>query len=150
MFSFSANKKWIIFSALCAGYVLYTMTRKLVTVATPNIVTEQYLTKTQIGLLSSYFSLGYGVSRLIASVLTDFMSCRALFCGGLAAASFAIIAFGSVDNFTVLCICWGMCGVCQGVGWPALSRLLLDLFAPSPDSSGEAPLGLLWSLASVV
>ena len=136
----------LTFCALTIGYATYSASRRSLPVAMPFLLSNSSagpgLTNVELGMLSSSFSIAYGLSKFFGGVLSDFVSCRALFTGGLLLAGIcnALFAMPS-SNFALLCFCWGMNGAVQGVGWPSLSKILLATWSKENR-------GLVWSLAT--
>lgn len=61
--------------------------------------------------------------------MTEVVSPRLLFCAGLLVAAAANLVFIiKPDAVLLLSICWGLNGLAQGVGWPALSAILIAWF----------------------
>ena len=78
---------------------------------------EIALTKSDIGLISSYFSLAYGVSKCIGSIISDYnLSCRNMFVFGLFGSALCGIGFGASGHLQVFMIMWAASGFFQGLG----------------------------------
>jgi len=89
------------------------------------IIFELGLTKTQMGSINSSFSLCYGISKFIGGVLSDFISNRVLFCAGLILSGLSQLFFGFSSAISLFCFGWALHGLVQGVGWPALSGIVM-------------------------
>lgn len=133
-----------ILGALFVGYFLYTALRLGLKQVAPDMQAAGGLRLgiADIGQMYSTCSLAYGASKFIASILTDFMSCRHLFVLGLAAAGGANIAMAASGSAGVLTLVWGLNGVVQGFGWPSLSAIIIAWFPPHRRGS-------VWSVCTV-
>jgi sugar phosphate permease len=67
---------------------------------------------------------------------------RQLFCGGLLLAGIATLAFGYTSSLHVLQLLWFCNGIAQGVGWPALAKIVLDTFP-------KENMGTIWSVMNM-
>ena len=137
----------VTFCLLTLGYATYSASRRSLTVAMPYLLKGQSIsgfsmTELELGALSSAFSAAYGVSKFFGGVLSDFVSCGTLFAGGLVFAALANMLFAfPANSFAFALFCWGLNGAVQGVGWPALSKILLATWSKENR-------GLVWSLCT--
>jgi sugar phosphate permease len=130
---------------LCLAYLLYGMLRKTVPVTTSLLIENLSFSKTDIGLISATFGVGFGLSKLIGGFLCDIYSCRKILALGLYTASMMSILFLLIQPDMKICyrLAWFWHGFAQGVGWPSIASLIYDNF----DVIGR---GTVWSLISSV
>lgn len=131
-------RNFAIISVLLIGYCYYSVLKKSFSVLQQFIGSEFSYSKTELGTIASCFSVAYGVSKLLAGVLSDIFPPHALFCTGLVLASLANVAFSSASSLTAFCTLWAINGLQQGLGWPCLASYILANF--EADS-----LGRIWS-----
>lgn len=137
-------QRWqtLVFAALFGGYFLYTAGRRGVTAAQDSLKSELGFTMSDIGTLNSAFTAAYGFSKFIGNIMTDFFSAKQLFVLGLAAAGVANLVMGVSSSLNVSVAVWALNGALQGLGWPALSELVMRWFQPNKR-------GAIWSTCTV-
>lgn len=132
--------KWTIFVTIFVGYATYAYTRKAVSYAVPSMLKEGYQ-REHVGLVLSIQNLAYLISKFLGGILSDKLSSNTLFGSGLLVSGLATILFSEFDDPNLQLISWFINGLAQGLGWPAIAKLLKNWFEPSE-------LGTWWSLAS--
>eukprot|EP01035_Chromulina_nebulosa_P026762 gene26762-35077_t len=142
---------------IISAQVLYAMIKKTLSVSSPYLIQSKYLSKMEYGMISTKFSLSYGISKLVGGVLSDFLSPKSLYITGLMLGSAVnlIIAVAapmsssettrsyslfSIDNL------WSLNGMAQGIGGPALNKLLVVSF----DSASRGSMLSIFTFASNV
>ncbi len=116
---------------LFIGYALFYLIRLSLSVATPALMLDLDLSKSEIGMFSSAFGLLYGFSKLVNGMLGDKANIRYFMAIGLMLASLACIFFGLSTAFWPLMIFWGFNAWFQGMGWPPCARGLTQWFSTS-------------------
>lgn len=129
--------------AICIGYLIYSAARRTLTVSLPLLLIDLNLSKSDIGIISSNFSLAYGFSKFFWSIICDKFSCKLLFIFGLIFSSLLCFAFTFGTSVEYLSFIWFLNGSIQGVGWPALASIIFDNFENSMR-------GTAWSIATSV
>lgn len=119
---------------------MFTFNRKGVSYAVPNLLEEGFQ-RDNIGFILSVQNFAYLISKFLGGILSDKLSSRVLFSTGLIVSGFASFLLSSQNSVAVFTACWFLNGLAQGLGWPAIAKLLKNWF----DS---AELGTWWSLAS--
>lgn len=132
--------KYLIFSVIFFGYAMFGYNRKGVSFVIPKLI-EEGLENEQVGLILSSQNLAYAISKFLGGIISDKLSSRILFSVGLLASGLAAVLFSLVDSVTLFTLAWFVNGLAQGVGWPAIAKLLKNWFDP-------AELGTWWSAAS--
>lgn len=132
--------KYLIFSVIFFGYAMFAYNRKGVSLVVPNLLKDG-IKQDQIGLILSSQNLAYAISKFLGGIISDKLSSRILFSSGLLASGLAAVLFGLSDSVMLFTFAWFLNGLAQGVGWPAIAKLLKNWFDP-------AELGTWWSLAS--
>jgi len=127
--------------SLFIGYVIYYFTRKNFAAIMPLIGTDLQLTKTQLGILLSSFSLAYGLSKFIAGIISDRSNPRYFMAIGLICTGILNLLFGFTASFRLMVCFWILNGFFQAWGSPSCVKLLTYWF----DKSNR---GLLYSLCS--
>lgn len=142
---------WILYlTNLC-----YALPKRSLPASFPFMKESLGLINKDYGDISAGFSLGYGLFKLIGGVVTDFVSAQFLFSCGLLAASFLNFIFPHIalmiingnqlsmedptDQFRqeatvvrdatlvrMIWIFWTLNGILQGVGGPALSKVVIQ------------------------
>lgn len=125
--------RWIVFASLFIGYSFYYFTRKTFTFSIPSIVKELNLTKEnqhKLGIITSCYTITYGLSKFIGGFLGDRVSSRGLFASGLLLSALVNVAIGYYTSLWSLTVLWGVNGLVQGVGWPPCATLIKNWFRP--------------------
>lgn len=135
-----ATTKYLIFSVIFFGYAMFAYNRKAVSFAIPKLL-EEGIENEHLGLILSSQNLAYAISKFLGGIISDKLSSRVLFSSGLLVSGLAAVLFSSVNSVTLYTLTWFLNGLAQGVGWPAIAKLLKNWFEPSE-------LGTWWSLAS--
>lgn len=132
--------KYVIFSVIFFGYAMFAYNRKAVSFTIPKLLDEGFENH-QLGLILSSQNLAYAISKFLGGIISDRLSSRILFSSGLLVSGLAAIIFSLVDSLPLFTLAWFLNGLAQGVGWPAIAKLLKNWFEPSE-------LGTWWSMAS--
>lgn len=132
--------KYLIFSVIFFGYAMFGYNRKGVSFVIPKLL-EEGLGNEQVGLILSSQNLAYAISKFLGGIISDRLSSRLLFSVGLLTSGLAAVLFSLVDSVALFTLAWFINGLAQGVGWPAIAKLLKNWFDP-------AELGTWWSAAS--
>lgn len=120
-----------IWATLFVGYAVFYFVRKNLSAAQPMMIKELGISKTEMGLVWSALYLTYGVSKLVNGVLGDRANARYFMPIGLFFSAIANWVFGWSTGLLTLGIVWAINGWFQGMGWPAVARLLSQWFSPS-------------------
>ena len=80
--------------------------------------------KSQLGIISSSWSLAYGISKFAGGILSDRVSPRWLYALGLGISGATCIAFGGCNSVMTFATLWFLNGIFQGFGWPAITQLV--------------------------
>lgn len=132
--------KYLIFSVIFFGYAMFAYNRKGVSFAIPKLI-EEGLGNEQVGLILSSQNFAYAISKFLGGIISDKLSSRILFSSGLLISGLAAMVFPLMNSVASYTAIWFLNGLAQGVGWPAIAKLLKNWFDP-------AELGTWWSLAS--
>jgi len=125
----------IVLGGFIAGNLFYSITKKSLSVALPLIKSSLLASNVDIGAISSKFSLSYGCSKLLGGVLSDIFPPSLLFNVGLFLGAALNIGILLVSDAPSIGILWMLNGMGQGIGGPALSKLVVTHFPSSVSSS---------------
>jgi sugar phosphate permease len=104
----------------------YAITKKSLSSAIPLMKQHIGFTNKNIGECSANFSLLYGSFKLIGGVLADIFPADFLFTLGLALGSLINLCIPIVSQGQYISYFWGLNGLLQGMGGPALSKVVMD------------------------
>ncbi len=124
-----------ILYATFIGYAFYYFTRKSFTFAMPGMIEELGFDKGQLGLLSTIFSLTYGMSKFAAGIMSDRSSPRYFMGFGLIMTGIINIFFGMSSSLFMFAMLWGFNGLFQAFGWPPCARFLTHWYSHSERGS---------------
>lgn len=134
------TSKYFIFSIIFLGYGIFAYNRKSVSYTIP-ILLKDGMPSEQVGLILSAQNMAYAISKFIGGVASDRLSSKTLFSSGLAASALTAFLFAISNSVPLYACAWFLNGLAQGLGWPAIAKLLRKWFRPEE-------LGLWWSAAS--
>jgi len=122
---------------IVVAQVLYAAIKKTLSVSAPYLLHSNWMSKLELGIISTNFSLAYGFSKLIGGILSDLFRPQLLFELGLVMGSAVniIIAVVTPDGiqrslFSIGNL-WLLNGIAQGIGGPALNKMLVETFEPT-------------------
>ncbi len=110
--------------AMIVGYALYYFVRKNLSMAMPALDDELGLTKTDLGLILTLFSVIYGVGKLVNGMLADRANARYFMAIGLLGAAAVNVFFGFGASLAWFGACWLINAYFQSMGWPPCARML--------------------------
>eukprot|EP00756_Hemistasia_phaeocysticola_P049422 Hpha_TRINITY_DN23894_c0_g1::TRINITY_DN23894_c0_g1_i1::g.109912::m.109912/K07783/uhpC; MFS transporter, OPA family, sugar phosphate sensor protein UhpC len=131
-----------IFVVLVVGYFAYTAARRGVATVQKDLEENSGFERKDIGTLHSTFNIAYGVSKFAGNLLTDYFPAGILYGAGLGLAALANITMAYSSSVLLSSIVWGLNGLVQGVGWPALSVVVMAWY-PKDRRGG------VWALCTV-
>lgn len=126
--------RWTVYISLFIGYSAYYFVRKSYTFAKPSLIRDLNFQKSHMGMISSGFSVTYGLSKFVGGVLADRMSARTQFTVGLLMTGVLNILIGFSSSLWLFAVLWSANGLLQGCGWPPCTKLLREWFAPTEVS----------------
>lgn len=124
-----------ILYSMFIGYAFYYFTRKSFSLAMPGIIIDLGYSKAQLGILGSIIAISYGFSKFFSGILSDRSSPRYFMAFGLFTTGLINIFFGMSSSLIVFAVLWALNGWCQGFGWPACSRMLVQWYSKSERGS---------------
>ncbi len=113
------------------GYAGFYFTRKTFNYATPSLIADLGLDKSDIGLMGTFFYLTYGVSKFVSGIISDRSNPRYFMGIGLLATGIINILFGLSSSLYALFALWVLNAWFQGWGWPSCSKLLTTWYSRS-------------------
>ena len=135
--------RWTLYVSLFFGWCFYYFCRKSFPSSTPNLISDNGLSKDDLGTISSSFAVAYGFSKFFNSILSDHVSARKMFSVGLVLSGLGCLLFPAAlsRSVPISAILWFMEGVIQGLGWAPCAKLLKVWYPPSQ-------MGTWWSVLS--
>ena len=127
--------------AMVFGWFLYMLCRKTFSSTMPHLTYNAGFTKDQLGTIASSFSMAYGVSKFLGAMVSDHADPGLLFSLGLFLTGLTTLAFPLSSTVPYCSTVLFLQGVVNGVGWPAVAKILKVRFPPQR-------VGLWWSVIS--
>ena len=121
--------------SLLIGNFFYSVSKKSLPITNIHLETKMNATTVDLGNISSAFSAAYGISKLLGGILSDVLPPYHLFCVGLYLAGILNLAILFAVDIPTIYILWAINGLGQGVGGPALSKLVVQFFPTKVRSS---------------
>ena len=122
-----------------AGYAVFYMLRKNLSMAQPVLKETLGLDKHTFGIFFTLHDLSYGFAKLAAGMAADRFNPRVLLVVGMLASALCNLIFGFTTGTVVLGLVWVLNGWAQGFGFPPCARILSYWFAPHER-------GLYWGI----
>jgi phosphoglycerate transporter family protein len=130
-----------IMYSLIIGYAAFYLVRQNFQVATPQMLTELGCTKAEIGWIFTAFALIYGFGKFFAGVICDKTNARWFMPIGLIGSALCSIFIGLSNSLWVFILFYALNGAFQSAGWPPVSRLMTQWYAPTE-------LGTKWGIVN--
>lgn len=121
------SKKAIIFAICYIAYVSIYVARLNLSMASPGLIADGTLTKSQLGVLGSIFSVIYASGRLINGGISDHKPPFLMICAGLFIAGGANLAFGAFPPFVGMMILWSANAWAQSMLWSSILCVISEL-----------------------
>ncbi|QTF10498.1 MFS transporter [Brenneria izadpanahii] len=118
-----------ILISIYLGYALFYFTRKSFSAAVPDILANDILTRSDIGLLATLFYVTYGLSKFFSGIVSDQSNARYFMGLGLMASGVINILFGFSSSLWVFALLWVANAFFQGWGSPVCARLLTTWYS---------------------
>lgn len=118
-----------------------TILRKAFSMASIFIARDLSLSKAELGVLSSNFSLGYGITKLVSGILCDILNPRILLVIGISIGSLLLLSLPTFHSFIIINAVYFLAGSLFGLCNPALNKLAVN-------SISEDHIGEIWSYST--
>lgn len=118
-----------ILYSLFTGYAVFYFVRKNLSAATPAMIEDLSLSKTEIGAIWSGLYLTYGIGKFINGILGDRANPQYFMAIGLMLSALMNVFFGMSSSFFMLGIFWALNGWFQSMGWPPCARSLTHWYS---------------------
>ena len=130
-----------ILYSLVLGYASFYLVRQNFQVAAPKMLHEFGYTKADIGWVFTAFSIIYGIGKFVNGAICDRTNARYFMTIGLIGAAVCSICIGFANSLGVFALFYALNGVFQSAGWPPVSRLMTQWYAPTQ-------LGTRWGIVN--
>ncbi|XP_067930185.1 glucose-6-phosphate exchanger SLC37A4-like [Watersipora subatra] len=119
-----------VFVGCYLAYSLMLYNRKAFTFTLPHVIMDEHFTTYEISVIMGAQTFTYTISRFFASIATDHYPPRVMVIGGLFFTGFVTLAFSDQEDCANITILTGANGLMQGLGWPAVSKIVRSWFPP--------------------
>lgn len=136
-------------NGLLIGNFFYSIAKKSLASSIPLLKRSLNVSKQDLGGMSSDFSLAYGVSKLVGGAMSDVLPPYILFTVGLFLGAFVNLSITGVTDIESIGYLWMLNGLGQGVGGPALSKVVVELFPSNVRASVWSSLTFVSILAFI-
>ena len=122
--------KWLLLALLWVAFFLQQGTRQIYNATLPCLLEDFHVTKTQIGVVGSVFTLVYGLFTPFSGWFTDYLSRKWVVVGGVLLFSLGIFCSSFVSGVGLLVVTYGVMTACgQASYYPAACSLLGQVHA---------------------
>ena len=120
--------QWAVLALLVISIGVNYIDRGTLAVASPFLISELHLTKTQLGILFSTFFWTYAAFQLVAGWLVDRYDVRFVLGAGFLIWSAATLLTGLASSFAAIFVLRLLLGMGESVAYPSYSRILARSF----------------------
>ena len=124
--------RWQVFSGIFLGYAGYYLTRKVFSLAMPDLIDLGY-SRGELGIALSGVSISYGLSKFIMGNVSDRSNARRFLTLGLVLSAITMIAMGvlpfATGSIGIMFVLLLLNGWFQGMGWPPCGRVMVHWFS---------------------
>ncbi len=120
--------QWVVLGLLVISIGVNYIDRGTLAVASPFLITELHLTKTQLGTLFSTFFWTYAAFQLVAGWLVDRYDVRIVLGAGFLIWSAATLLTGLANSFAAIFVLRLLLGMGESVAYPSYSRIFAGSF----------------------
>lgn len=124
--------RWQVFSGIFLGYAGYYLTRKVFSLAMPDLIELGY-SKGELGIALSGVSIAYGLSKFIMGNVSDRSNARKFLTLGLVLSAITMIVMGvlpfATGSIGIMFVLLLLNGWFQGMGWPPCGRVVVHWFS---------------------
>lgn len=124
-----------IFYSMYLGYVFYYLSRGSFRILGTTFTQEGLLSKEELGIILSAFSIFYAVSKFTSGMLADIFNPRYVMSIGLLITGLINLLLANTSKFSYILILWSLNGFFQGFGWPPVSKLLTRWYSKKERGS---------------
>ncbi len=132
---------WYALALLALGNLLNYLDRNIILALFEPIKRDLGITDTQLGWLGSSFAIAFALGALVAGVLSDLRSRRAVMAGGVALWGGFTALGGIAGSYWHLLTTRGVVGVAESSYLPSAQAMLADYF---PDRGRAQAMGIFW------
>lgn len=130
-----------ILYSLIFGYATFYLVRQNFQIATPKMLDELGYSRSEIGWVFTAFALIYGIGKFVSGMICDRTNARYFMTVGLIGSAICSLCIGCSSSLTVFVLFYALNGAFQSTGWPPVSRLMTQWYAPSE-------LGTKWGIVN--
>ncbi len=124
-----------IFYSIYLGYVFYYLSRGSFRILGTTFTQDGFLSKEELGLILSSFSIFYAISKFTSGMLADIFNPRYVMSIGLFITGLINLFLANSYNFSTILMLWSLNGFFQGFGWPPVSKLLTRWYSKKERGS---------------
>jgi sugar phosphate permease len=131
-------------------YATYYFCRQNIAAALPAIGAEFDLTRTQLGQITMALFLGYGLGQVFFGLMSDRFGARYLLLIGMLVSAGLNVAFALAHPVIPMVALWGLNGVFQASGMPALAKTIANWFTPGQRGRVQAIRGMDYPMGAML
>ena len=135
--------RWHVLESTFLGYAAFYFVRNNLSVVSKEMGEALHYDKSQIGDILAVTAITYGLGKFVMGALSDRSDSRKFMSVGLMLTALVNFVFGSVEDYYVHLILWGLNGFIQGMGWPPCGRSIGHWFSLKERGSVFA----IWNVA---
>lgn len=132
--------------SIIIGYAAFYLVRQNFVMTFPALQAEFGFSKVQLGLVLTFFSIIYGVGKVVSGSLSDRSNARYFMAFGLLASALINIMMGFNSTLMGFTILWSINACFQSMGAPPCARLLTHWFTPQEIGTKWA----IWNISHQV
>jgi len=123
------------FMLLFVAYMCYLLVRKNYGFWLPALAKDSGYAKSDVAILGTTYEIVYGVCQLLIGMVVDSGNPVIILASGLALSGVSNMCISTTSSITHLTAIWGLNGVFQSLGWPAVNKIFMSWY-PDPSCRG--------------
>ncbi|HHZ83167.1 MAG TPA: MFS transporter [Nitrospirales bacterium] len=135
------NKQLLVVLYMYLGYAGFMILKTSMLVASPDLVAENLITKTQWGAILGWGAFGAIVGKIVSGVVADRLGGKWTFTMGLCITTISVAIFGMCSTAIGFSLVYFAALFAKSSGWPSMAKLIGNWHSPSKH-------GRVWGLLS--
>ncbi len=131
-------------------YATYYFCRQNIAAALPAIGEEFDLTRSELGQITMALFIGYGIGQIFFGLMSDRFGARYLLLVGMLVSAGLNVSFALSHPIIPMVVLWGLNGVFQASGMPALAKTIANWFTPAQRGRVQAVRGMDYPVGAML
>jgi OPA family sugar phosphate sensor protein UhpC-like MFS transporter len=125
------KKQLLLVFYMYLGYAGFMILKTSILVASPDLVADNLITKTQWGAILAWGTIGAIIGKILSGVLADRLGGKLTFTLGLFITTISVAFFGISSTFLGFSVVFFAALFAKSAGWPSMAKLIGNWNSPS-------------------